>query len=375
MSGAGGDSVRGKGEGSIYRRADGYWVGQVEVGHYPNGRRRRARVVRRRRSDVVDALDELRRQVKDGVVPDRTRSVATFLDFWLSDVIAGQVSDSSLNEYRKRIARVTPHIGRVKLGRLTAAHVQALATDLARRYPRSPKTRTTTLDTLRQALRWAVAADLIGRNPAEHVTGPKTPIAKVDDTLTADEARAALVAAEGDVELGAFWWLALSYGLRLGELLDLRWSDVDLDGDELTVRRSKTRAGVRTLPLIAEAKRVLQAHQRAQRVRSIDGFVFPTSLGTRRRPQRTRDQWNALLRQAGVEHRCRNCGSDDRCSTSVRRFHASRHTAATLLLEADVPLEVVSAILGHANIGITADIYAKVRSDLKRRGLARLDER
>jgi integrase len=365
--------VRGKGEGSIYRRADGYWVGQVEAGRYPNGRRRRARVVRRRRNEVVDALDELRRQVKDGVVPDRTRSVATYLDFWLSDVIAGQVAASSHNEYRKRIARVTPQIGQVKLGRLTTAHVQALANELARRYPRSPKTRTTTLDTLRQALRWAVAADMIPRNPAEHVTGPKTPVAKVDDTLEADEAKAVLAAAEGDVALGAFWWLALSYGLRLGELLDLRWSDVDLDGEELTVRRSKTRAGVRTLPLTAEAHRVLQAHRQAQRVRSIDGLVFPTARGTRRRPQRTREQWNALLREAKVEHRCRNCGSDDRCSSAVRRFHVSRHTAATLLLEADVPLEVVSAILGHSNIGITADIYAKVRSDLKRRAFARLD--
>jgi integrase len=106
---------------------------------------------------------------------------------------------------------------------------------------------------------------------------------------------------------------------------------------------------------------------------SIEGYMFPSSVGTRLSPQRIRDQWNALLRQAGVKHVCRNCGSGDRCSSSVRRFHVSRHTAATLLLEAGVPLEVVSAILGHANISMTADIYAKVRSDLKRRGLAKLD--
>jgi integrase len=367
--------VRGKGEGSIYRRGDGYWVGRVEAGRYPNGRRRRAYVVRKKRADVVEALDELRREVKDGVVPDRTRTVATYLDWWLTDVIAGQVSESSLAEYRKRIRRVTPNIGHVKLGKLTTAHVQALAAVLADRYPRSPKTRATTLETLRQALRWAVAADLIARNPAEHVTNPRTPIAKVDDTLTGEEAKAVLVAAEGD-ELEALVWLALKYGLRLGELLDLRWADVDLAGKELTVRRAstKTDAGHRTLPLIPEAARQLNAHRRRQKVHALDAYVFSSAAGARRAPQQTRTAWSAILAKAKVKHRCRNCGSEATCSTAVRRFHASRHTAATLLLEAGVQLEVVSAILGHANIGVTAGIYAKVRSDLKRRGLAALDQ-
>lgn len=361
--------VRGKGEGSVYRRADGYWVGQIEVGRDHNGRRRRARVVRKRKTDVLAALDELRRQTRDGVIPDRTRTVATFLEFWLDEVIAGQVSPASLAEYRKRIARIIPSIGHVKLGKLTTPHVQALSNDLAVRYPRGVKTRSTTLATLRQALRWAVSADLIARNPAEHVSGPRTTTAKVDDALTADEAAAVLSAAAGD-EMEGLVWLALKYGLRLGELLDLRWSDIDFDAGELTVRQAKTRAGIRSLPLIPEAERVLKAHRKRSLVTGTDGYVFPTSIGTKRAPQRTRQEWSRILTAAGVEHRCRNCGTPDPCSSAVRRFHASRHTAATLLLESGVPLEVVSAILGHSNIGVTADIYAKVRSDLKRRALS-----
>ncbi len=360
--------VRGKGEGSVYQRADGYWVGQIEVGRDANGRRRRARVVRKGKPEVLAALDDLRRQVGDGVIPDRTRSVATFLDFWLDEVIAGQVADSSLTEYRKRITRIVPSIGHVKLGKLTTAHVQALANDLAKRYPRGVKTRQTTLATLRQALRWAVAADLLARNPAEHVSGPRTTAAKVDDALTADEAAAVLSAATDD-DIEALVWLALKYGLRLGELLDLRWSDIDLDAGELTVRQAKTRAGVRSLPLIPDAERILRAHRKRSPVTGADGYVFPTSVGTRRSPQRTRQDWSRILTEARIEHRCRNCGTGDPCSTAVRRFHASRHTAATLLLESGVPLEVVSAILGHSNIGVTADIYAKVRSDLKRKAL------
>ena len=360
--------MRGKGEGSIYRRADGYWVGQIEAGRDAHGRRRRLRVVRKRKADVMPALDELRGQTRDGVLPDRTRTVATFLTFWLDDVIAGQVAPSSLAEYRKRVDRITPTIGHVKLGKLTTAHVQVLANDLAERYPRGVKTRQTTLATLRQALRWAVAADLIPRNPAEHVSGPRQATAKIDDTLTAAEAHAVLEAAEGD-DLEALVWLALRYGMRLGELLDLRWSDIDLDAGEITIRQAKTRAGVRDLPIIPDADRVLRAHRSRAPMLGADGLVFATAAGTRRSPQRTREDWSRILDAAGIEHRCRNCGTPDPCSTAVRRFHASRHTAATLLLEDGQPLEVVSAILGHANIGVTADIYAKVRSDLKRQAL------
>jgi integrase len=368
--------MRGRGEGSIYRRADGYWVGACEAGQYPNGRRRRVRVVRRRRADVLEAMDALRRDAQQGITGDRTRTLATYLDWWLDDVVAGQVTAGSLREYRKHVARIIPHIGKVKLAKLNATHIQTLATALTRRYPRSPATRASTLATLRRALRWAVGAQLIPRSPAEHIATPRAPIMKVDDTLTADEANAVLRAALDDTELGAFWWLALTYGLRLGELLDLRWADVDLADEELTVRRAKTRAGVRTLPLTPEAMRVLQDHRETSRQRevlSIEDYVFPSPVGARRTQQGIRDDWNALLRQAGVRHVCRNCGSDDRCSTSVRRFHSSRHTAATMLLERGVSLEVTSAILGHSNIGMTADVYTKIRSDLLRKGLAKVD--
>jgi hypothetical protein len=135
------------------------------------------------------------------------------------------------------------------------------------------------------------------------------------------------------------------------------------------VRKSKTAAGVRTLPLIDDAKRVLQQHRGSRRaaVASIDGYVFCRPDGQPLYHQLVHNRWNDLLGVAGVTHMCRNCGSDERCSSSVRRFHTTRHTAATMLLERGVGLEVVSAILGHSNIGMTAGVYAKVRSDLKRR--------
>lgn len=377
---------RGHGEGSVYQRKDGYWVGSVECGRYPNGRRRRARVVRRYKNGdngVLAGLDELKKQIAEGVVPDRTTTVAKYLDFWLTEVMQGQVSEGSYREYEKRVRRVIPHIGHIKLGRLTKAHVQALANRLAEQYPRSPATRSQTLTTLKRALKWA-AGNIIPSNPAQFIEAPKTKTAKVDDTLDEAEAKDVLKAAESD-DLYALFWLALKYGLRLGELINLRWSDIDFKSGEMTVATAKTRAGERTLPLIEDAKAVLKAHRKGSKLTSLDGHVFLRPTGRPLSQQWAGEQWSALLERAGISHLCRNCGvecthgpeterpcRDCRCSTHIRRFHCSRHTAATLLLEAGVELEVVSAILGHANIGITADLYARVRADLKRKGLEKL---
>ena len=253
--------TRGKGEGSVYRRSDGRWVGAVELPRRLDGRRRRARVVRKRKTDVLVALDELKRQAADGVIPDKTTTVEAVLTFWLDDVAANQVSASSLTEYRKRVDRLVPLIGHVKLARLNVPHCQAAAAELQRHY--APKTARTTVETLRAALRWAVAAGMMPRNPAEHVMLTRAPAAKIDDALTAPEAKAILQVAEGD-ELESMWWLAIKYGLRLSELLDLKWKAVDLDNGELHVVKSKTDAGVRTLPLIADAEAQLRANSNEQ---------------------------------------------------------------------------------------------------------------
>jgi integrase len=346
--------MRGRGEGSIYRRADGYWVGQVENGHYPNGRRRRSRVVRRRRTDVLSEMDRLRRTAQAGIDSGRHRTVEQFLGWWIEEVKAGTIAPKTLRNYRA-VANlwVNPHIGTVRLSKLRVTHVQTMVNDL-RRQGLSPRVVNLTLKVLRQALKYAVGTRLIDHNPAEHVAS--VPVSNgADVAMTADEAKAVLDTASDDT-LYALWWLALKYGLRIGELLELRWSDIDDGG--LHVRRSKTAAGTRTLPLIPEAKRVLREHRNAQRVAHFEGYVFCRADGRPIDERRIGERWTQLLADAGIEH---------------RRFHATRHTAATLLLEAGVPLEVVSAILGHANLAITADTYAKIRGDLKRRGLAKLD--
>lgn len=401
--------TRGKGEDSIYQRAsDGRWVGAVEVGlcvggHRkrdgsvcPGGERRRTHVVRRSKADVVAAIKELRDRVDAGATTNRNWSVATYLDYWLTDV-CDVTEGSSRDEYAKRLTRIKDRIGKLQLVKLSKTDVQRLARQLSDAY--APKTRQTTMATFRQALEWAVP-EYLPRNPAANVRSPKHNAAKTDDALNVEQARALLAQAEGD-RYYALYWLALKYGLRIGELIGLRWSHIS--DSEMTVVRSstKTDAGYRTLPLIDEAVSVLDAHRarwvdpdamsyRGRRtdlgvelaptnvvpLRSFgqgpDDPVFPAPEGGQLKPQRVRLWFSDLCERAGIDHLCRNCGTDRPCSSNVRRFHCSRHTAATLLLEAGVELEVVSAILGHSSIKITADIYAKVRNDLKRKGLKKL---
>jgi len=365
---------RGHGEGSVYQRADGYWVGCVEAGRCRGGHdrkdgticrggeRRRARVVRRTKRAVLDELSELKERGRAGVAgPDPT--IGQYATWWLDHVKANEVEASSLVEYRKRVNRIVPHLGATRLRRLTVADVQRWLNQLAAT-GLGPATRASTLDTLSAILRHAVGARVNTWNPAEHVTRP-TAAPKTDDSLDAQETKTVLAAATGD-RLEALYVLCLTYGLRQGELLALRWDDIDLAAATLAVGKAKTRAGVRDLPLLAGTLEALRVHKRRQATERLGagiwhdtGLVFCQPNGNPVSARTLCNYWRDLLAAAGVAH---------------RRFHASRHTAATLLLEAGVPLEVVSAILGHANIGITAGTYAKVRADLKRRGLSKLDD-
>ncbi|MGH9229556.1 MAG: tyrosine-type recombinase/integrase [Acidimicrobiales bacterium] len=372
-------SRRGRGEGSVYQRADGRWVAQVEAGLGRDGHRRRPRAVRRTKRDALAALDELRRQAEQGVTPERTQTVGEFLEWWLTTVLPGTVKASTAEGYGYMARRyVIPHVGRVRLAKLTPLHVKSMLRALEDD-GLSPRTRQYARAVLRRALRWAEQHGLVVRNVAALVDGPRKTATKLDDTLDAAGAHAVIAAAAGD-RLEALAVVVLRLGLRKGEALALRWDDIDLDAGTLAVRgtlkrrrdggglyvdTTKTSAGTRELPLVAGTAEALREHRRRQAAERLalgplwvdSGHVFTTATGTPVDPRNANRWWSALCERAGVGH---------------RRFHAARHTAATLLLDQGVPLEVVSAVLGHAGLAITADVYAKVGMDAKRRALATL---
>jgi integrase len=420
-------AARGKGEGSVYERGDGKWIAQVEAGRLPSGRRRYSRVTCRTKKEALAALRDLQRQADVGVRPDRTQTVGQYLDWWAANVLPGSVKESTVENYCTVIAAyIQPHVGAVRLAKLSPQDVATMLRELEQT-GLSPRTRQYARAVLRRALRWAEQSGLVLRNAAALADGPKKSTTKLDDALTAPQAEAVIEAAAGH-RLAALPLVALRLGLRKGELLALRWSDVDLDAGHLSVggtlkrvgwrhgcddpavcaqplhrkgckakcdkhRRcprpcppgctrhadkcpqrqggglsldtTKTDAGARTIPLVAGTMEALRDHRRRQAEERLaapvwleSGHVFADALGGPLDGRNTLRVWHGWTEAAGVGR---------------RRFHASRHTAATLLLDQGVPLEVVSAILGHAGLSITADTYAKVSQDSMRRALAKLD--
>ncbi|WUC46680.1 site-specific integrase [Streptomyces cellulosae] len=350
---------------------------------------------------VGDALAKLTEKIaasNRGVpVPSAAGSVAAYLTYWLENVALHHLRETTHTRYTTCVSRyLIPGLGKKKLAKLTAKDVRTWLNQLrttcqsctrgidARRdQPRccaigrccskllSPLTLTYIHSVLKSALEHAVREEEIPRNVARNVrTG--TPRPRRFEPLTADEARQFLAAAQ-DHRLHALFELALHTGLRKGELLGLRWEDLDLDAGTAAIRRTlqrtstgglttlptKTRASERRIALPTRCVQSLKHHHEQQRHERAtadtswqhSGHVFTTAQGRPIDPTNLTRTFIALLRKAGLRR---------------IRFHDLRHSTATLLLEQGVELVVVKELLGHAHIGVTATVYAHVRLRLQR---------
>lgn len=297
----------------------------------------------------------------------------------------GRVKDSTLTGYRWMIRKhVIPRIGSVPLGKLTPGHVETMLRQMEVQ-GLSAASRRQARVILGRALSTAERSGDVGRNVARLTEAPRSDRVRVGDSLSAEEARAVLSAASGERnELLAH--LVLRLGLRQGEALALRWADVSIDlpgNSELSIEHSlkrrpksegggwyldtlKSSASRRVLPLGDSLAVRFRSHRRAQLeeriqlgpVREDHDFVFCSAVGTPLEARNVLRWWHSLTERAGVGR---------------RRFHASRHTAATLLLDAGEPLERVSALLGHSSYAVTADVYASVTARARREALSSLD--
>lgn len=374
--------TRPKGAGSVYRNPNGTWTAQVEAGRYANGRRRYERESFPTEREALDGIAELKQRVEQGVTLDKRATVAEYVDMWLRDVAPTTgIKETTLEDYRKALDLwVKPHVGTVKVARLTPMHVQQMMRKLQDK-GLAPATRGLARTVLGLSLAWGAEVGILPRNVVSLTKGPKiSKSARLDDLLDRAEAERVLAAAADD-RLHAFAVVCLRRGLRRGEALALRWADIDFEADELYVRGTlksvkgkglvvdlpKTRNAERVIPMGGQVSAALERRrelQQAERDYAGDlwhdtGFVFTRDDGRPIYPGTATTWWRNLAERAGLGR---------------RRLHASRHTFATLALEDGVPLEVVSAVLGHANLSITADVYAKVSADSKRRRLAELDE-
>lgn len=352
---------------------------RITVGWDPvTGRQRRQLITGATKGEVRDKLKAAVRAMDEGRSPTQDRrTVAAYLDGWLTDVVPGTVADSTLDSYRFIAEHyVIPEIGAVQLVKLTPTDVRRMLDRLAAR-GLSANTRRLARSVLRRALRHAEVDGIVTRNVAGLVDGVKVPPPE-GRTLTVEQART-LLAAVADDRLGAAWMVALMLGLRRGELLGLGWDDVDLTSARptLTVHRSlkritgegvvigetKTRGSRRTIHLPAPVVAALKAHRKrmaAERLAlgpawpdrplGVD-LIFRSPVGTAIDPANFQHEVYRTTAQVLGE----------RWSP-----HELRHSAASLLIAADVPLKVISETLGHSSIRVTSDVYGHLLADAGR---------
>lgn len=371
---------RGRGEGTITQRGDGRWMARVDMGRDELGRRRRKTVYGPTRADVANKLNGLLgRAVTGELLTTSTPTVASWLRSWYRTHL-DQWRPSTQRLYKAAIEQwIVPTLGSVRLEQLKPAKIQAWINKSTEDGAREKIVLANVV--LRSAFKWAMTQRVMTYNPAALVKVPQ-PTHRRAVPLTADQARRLLEFA-GDHRLGGMVVLSLALGLRIGEVSGLAWDDVDLTARTLKVRQQVQALGIgiltlsplktansrRTLSLPTLAIEALKARRKAQleeRLRAganwtgdADRLVFTTEKGAMLNPDRVREMLKASAESAGL---------------GPTRFHALRHTAATLLLADGTPLFDVSRILGHAEISTTADIYGHLVPDMTAAAAARMDQ-
>ncbi|HVD04274.1 MAG TPA: site-specific integrase [Candidatus Dormibacteraeota bacterium] len=361
------------GGGSVFKRASGRWVGEIDSG-WSEGKRARRTVYGDSRASVVDQLKTLAHNRELGAVQaGKVPTVGTFLEQWLQESAKPTVRPSTFVSYSTIVkAHLVPGLGRVRLDRLTPQMVQ---TFLNQKHAAglSPRRVEYIRAVLRRALGQAVKWRTLPQNVASLVDPPKVEHRLVAPMTPAD-AQAVVAAFQGH-RLEGLVTVMLGLGLRLGEALGLKWSEVDLDlrrvsivatlqrlPDEDGVRqwvlgKPKSSQSNRTFPLPEVVTDALQAERSRQRRAQLaagpawqeTGFVFTGQTG---QPWTQNGALHAFQHQLAV------------AGIPKMRLHDLRHGCATLLLAKKVPARVVMEILGHSQISMTMNTYSHVVPDL-----------
>lgn len=370
-------SKRGNGEGTIYKRQDGRWTASLTVG-VVEGKRVRKSLYGKTRHEVASKLNRATRSREDGLpLPNERKSCGQYLQEWL-DGITSTVRPKTKVTYEGLIRlHAIPALGKVSLAGLSPQHLQRLYADrLASGL--SPQTVRHLHAVLHRALEQAARWGLVQRNVADLVSPPRAtrPEMKV---LAPEHVRQLLDAAEGE-RLEALYILAVANGLRQGELLALRWRDLDLTAGLLQVRATlthdkegfqltepKTHGSRRQVALSQLAITALQGHRARQNAERLklgavwedNDLVFANEVGRPIEPSNLRRRsFEPLLEKAGLAR---------------VRFHDLRHSSATLLLSRGIHPKIVSEMLGHSRVNITLDLYSHVTPTMQRQAADAVD--
>jgi integrase len=367
------------GDGSVYKRKqDGYWVGAFYA-RTTSGARKRVVVYGKTLDEARDKLGKAQHQARAGIlVPDESWKVGPYLEYWLENIVKRTRRPATYALYETIIRLyLVPGLGAKSLARLSVPAVQVF---LNQRLETGDSVRKVQVmrSVLSAALSRAVREELISRNVARHIELPEWR-RNTFRPWTAEEAKRFIAASTGDPLHSAFVLLVV-YGLRRGEVLGLRWDDIDFDAGIIHIRQQiqrvrgelqlgpvKTHAGQRTLPLLDLPRQALAAQASRQVAHQADmgsawpgnGLVFTTRTG---RPVEPRNFVRSFRRI---------CDENDIRLITV---HHVRHTLASLLKHLRVPARDAQAILGHTRISTTLEIYTDTADEAKRDALTRLQD-
>ncbi len=386
---------RGNGEGSISKRPDGTWWARITTGVDKNGKQKRKAFYGKTRQEVQKKMTAALNDINLNIYTEPSKlTLEMWLNTWLNEYALNSIKQSTRVSYETFITKhINPIIGKHKLQNLRPDIIQKFYNDklengrLDGKGGLSPKTIKNIHVMLHEALGQAFKNGLISRNVTEAVTLPKI-TKKEMRVLTSDE-QSRLLKLCSNENNGIFIILALSTGMRLGEILGLQWKDIDFTNKLLTIKRTvnrlknydsnidakttliinspKTENSIRVIPLNDKILKYLKSYKAFQTKKYFstgipigqDTFVFPNSFGNIGEPKTYQNIFTALTKQADIKN---------------SHFHCLRHTFATRALEEGIPAKTVSEILGHANVSTTLDLYSHVLLDTKRNAIERMSK-
>ena len=365
---------RANGEGSIRKRPDGRWEGRYTAGRDPEtGKTVYKNVLGKTQAEVKVKLKQaIQESTEVDALKAAQYTVGQWMDVWFENYAKIKVRPSSHQTYRGYIDNhIKPNIGKIPLGKLTTLELQKLYKKLlsrgrvdrieAKGQPKglSPKTVRNIHQVISSAMDFAKAQKLIAVNPTDGCALPKLEHREMK-TLPVEQLASFLREAK---ESGVFemYYIELATGLRRGELLGLKWEDLDLEQGTLRVQRQvsringevveaplKTKNSYRTISLGTDAVGILKEQRKKC---GSSEYVFPSPTGGPISPDSVIQMLHRVLKRAGLPK---------------VRFHDLRHTFATVALQNGVDIKTVSGMLGHYSAGFTLDTYAHVTTQAQR---------
>jgi integrase len=364
------------GEGSLYfKKGDNRWVGSF----YHNGERKYVYgSVGGKKEEARQKLKAAIKQAEAGtLVASNKQTVATFLEYWLSvkKLPLKPGAHSTYTSYVK--VHMVPHLGRIQLQKLSRHHIQHFINSMFEEDDLEPSTIQTAYTILKAAMNDAVEWQMIAINPCQSISLPR--VESLDYMVLNREQAQTLKASLVGHWHEALITVALATGMRRGELLCLKWSDVDVERGHIYVQRSlsyingegykevppKTKSSKRHITLPRFAVETLKQHRTTQCIARLEArtwteldLVFPGKAGKYVPTSTLQREFRLVL---------------ERATLPIMRFHDLRHTCATLLLSQGISPKVVQELLGHSSIKITMDRYGHVIPGMQETAMAAYD--